>query len=423
MNSREAIAVYLAKRIRSREAQVGVIGLGFIGTTIMHGFINAGFSTVGYDRCPSAVAACRSNTLEAFEGKEWSVGTDPMILTDAEVLIVAVRTLIRPGHAPNLEPLRSVAKLLLDMKLNGRLILVESTLPGGSTRRLTREWLGLDGSSPTFVAHSPERLSAGEGWRELRALPHLVGGIDPLSTDLAAEAMGAIVERIVPVSAPEVSELSKLLENAFMTLNISFVSEITKVAQRLGVTGTEVCSAAATKPSGYLPFFPGPGIGGHCLPNDLAILRHTFHTLGEDAPILDAVAIAVNVMPSLVVNRLTNLLLGRLKGVDVLLVGVGFKPWSSDTSATPAGPLVRLLRIAGANPMFVDGGVIDFDVDGQPVEKVDALELGPRRFPVAVILAGDPGLDPEVLTATAEQVLDASGGRAPGADRIPCVSL
>ena len=267
--------------------------------------------------------------METIEGKEWLVGTDPMILTDAEVFVVAVRVLTKPGIAPNLEPLRSAAKLLLDMNLNGRLILVESTLPGGTTRRLAREWLGLDETSPTFVAHSPERLSAGESWRELRALPHLVGGIDPLSTDLAAEAMGNVVKRIIPVSAPEVSELSKLLENAFMTVNISLVSEITKLAKCLGVTGTEICSAAATKPSGYLPFFPGPGIGGHCLPNDLDILRHTFHTFGESAPILDAAAIELDAMPSLVVNRLVDLLSGKLKGADVLLVGVGFKPWTS----------------------------------------------------------------------------------------------
>jgi UDP-N-acetyl-D-glucosamine dehydrogenase len=389
----------------------------------MHGFLDAGFSVIGYDRSPLAVATCRHNTLEVFKGKKWSVGTDPVVLLDSDVIVVAVRILISRGYIPNFEPLQSVAKLLLNMSLDGRLILIASTLPGGSTRRLTREWLGLDESSLTFVAHIPERLSEGQDWQELRTLPHLVGGLDPISTDIASEVMGTIVERIVPVSAPEVSELSKLLENAFLTVNISLVSEITKVAHCLGVTGTEVCSAAATKPSGYLPFFPGPGIGGHCLKNDLLILHNTFQAMGEDAPILDAVATEVDAMPILVINRLTELLLGRLKEMDILLVGVGFKPWSSDTSATPAGPLVRLLRIAGANPIFVDGGVNYFDVDGQPVEKIDASELHHKRFPIAVILSGDPGLDPGILTSTAKQVLDASGGRAPGADQIPCDSL
>jgi UDP-N-acetyl-D-glucosamine dehydrogenase len=423
MSKREHIAAYLTKRIKSRKAQAGIIGLGYIGTTIMHGFINEGFPVVGYDRCQSAVETCRSRTMDSFGKKEWKLDKDPVVLSDAEVLVVTVRTIVQPGYDPDLEPLRSVAQMLSKMNLNGRIILVESTLPPGSTRLFAQDWLGLDETAPTFVAHSPERLSTGEDWRELRSLPHLVGGLDPLATKLATKAIGAIVDNIVPVSAPEVSELSKLLENAFMTVGISLVAEITRAAQRFSVTGTEVCAAAATKPSGYLPFFPGPGIGGYCLPNDLSILRHTFRTLEEDAPILDAAAEELVAMPGLVIRRLADLLAGKIEGANVLLVGIGFKPGASETSGTPAYQVVQLLRNAGAKPVYVDGNVDVFEVDGQPVEKMDISELGPGHYQAALILSGDQEVDPKVIAVTADQVIDASGGRAPGADRIVCTRL
>lgn len=423
MNMRKILSTSLTERIVRKEAKIGIIGLGFIGTTIMHSFIRSGFTTIGYDHELSAVSTFRAVTKAAFALKNWSVGTDSTIIREAEVFIVAVRILIEPNSPPDLTPLRNVAQLLSDFDLNGRLIILESTLPGGTTRCFAKEWLELDETAPTFVAHCPERLSVGDDWRKLRSIPHLVGGIDPEATNIASKLMGAIVDRTVPVSSPEVSELAKLLENAFVSTSISLISEISRLAHRLGVTGTEICEAASTKPSGYMPFFPGPGIGGHCLPNDLTILRHTFDMQRENASILDAVIREIEAMPARVFSRLVELFQGKLEGTKVLIVGVGFKPGSPETIATPARSLVRLLKKAGANPVYMDSNVPVFEVDDIKVEKVEFSSIGPKHFHIAVVVSGDTQVDSKGLSQVAEIVFDASGGRAPGVDSITCRRL
>jgi UDP-N-acetyl-D-glucosamine dehydrogenase len=430
MNGREVAAALLSQRIQAKQARIGIIGLGFIGTTLLHGFMRAGFATVGYDCDPSSVETCRSRTTDTLGTASLALDTRPVILHNVQVLVVAVRVGVRPDAVADLTPMQNVARLLTAMDLRGRLVLLESTLPGGTTRRLARQWLGLAEIDPTFVAHCPERLSVGDDWQDLRSIPHLVGGLDPLATRLAVELLDFVVDRVVPVGSPEVSELAKLLENAFLTTNISLVAEITRLAQRLGTTGTAVCEAAATKPNGYLPFYPGPGIGGHCLRNDLAILRHTFDQLDEDAPILKAVDQTAADMPGRVMQRLVDLLPakrpgvpGKLQGARVLLVGVGFKPGSPETFETPARPLVRGLRSAGSSPMFLDGRVAVFEVDGQIVPKVALSALDGQYFQAAIVLAGDERIDCKELQMVAGFILDASGGRAAGVDQRSCVGL
>ena len=423
MSMRDVLSASLIEKIEAKGARIGVIGLGFIGTTIMHSFIRAGFAINGYDHNISAVSTCRAVTGDTFGLEKWSVSTDSTILRGADVFVVAVRVLSEPDSPPDLTPLENVARLLSGFDLKGRLILLESTLPGGSTLRFAREWLNLDEMAPTFVAHCPERLSVGDGWRELRTIPHLVGGIDLLATSIAAKLMSTIVDQVVSVSSPEVSELAKLLENAFVATNISLVSEITRLAHCLGVTGTEVCEAAGTKPSGYMPFYPGPGIGGHCLPNDLAILRHTFELHGENSSVLDAVSKEADAMPDRVFHRLVELFPGKLEGTEVLIVGVGFKPNSPETIETPTRPLVRLLRKAGAHPVYIDSNVSVFEVDNKGVEKVEFSTLRPGRYKIAVVVAGDNQVDSKGLAQVAELVFDASGGRAAGVDGIACLRL
>jgi nucleotide sugar dehydrogenase len=217
----------------------------------------------------------------------------------------------------------------------------------------------------------------------------------------------------VPVSAPEVSELAKLLENAFLTTGISLIGEVTRLAHAAGVPAREVTEAAATKPHGYFPFHPGPGIGGHCLRNDLDLLRQHAATLSLPTPMLDGIARVAAGLPGLVVDRLERLLAedGRaLRGAAVLLVGVGFKTGSPDLTETPAEPIVRRLREAGARVAYADAQVPVFAVDGVPLRRVGAAELAGERFAAGVVLAGDRTVAVEALRGACERVLDAGGG-------------
>jgi UDP-N-acetyl-D-glucosamine dehydrogenase len=341
----------------------------------------------------------------------WSISANPESLANADIIVVAVRLPVSADGLVDREPLDSAADLLRDAGLRDRMILLASTVPCGTTRTFA-ETLG--GGGRTLVAHAPERLSAGQDRTVLRQIPHLVGGLGTQATEAGARFLGTFCDQVVPVSSPEVSELSKLLENAFISTGVALANEITRLAHSSGISATEVCQAAATKTQGYFPFYPGPGVGGHCLPNDLQILAGSARARGLESPLFEAVAAVNDAAPEIVVNRLEAILESAgsiLKRARVLLVGVGFKIGSSDTTATPAVGIVRLLRRRGASPAFVDSAVPDFAVDGQAVERVDASALKNELFDACIVMSGDRSVTGRAVESAANCVLDAGGAR------------
>ncbi len=319
------------------------------------------------------------------------------MLDGAPVTIVAVRALPRPDGSFDLEPLRSAARSVAGAGGRG-LVVLSSTVPPGTTRQFA-EWVG----SGRPVAHAPERLSVGDDWRTLKRTPHLVAGVTPAATRLAEALFEPLCERVEPVSAPEVSELSKLLENAFLSVGIGLVGDVTAAAHGLGVSAHEVCAAAATKPSGYFPFFPGAGVGGHCLPNDLAMLAGTAAAVGADPAVVVGTCRTLDRQPALAVDRLEELLREASRDLHqarVLLVGVGFKPGCSDTTASPAGPVASILRERGARVEYLDEGV-----DNWLIPRVRASSLPDEQFDAAVVLSGDGAVTDRDLLATGAVVL------------------
>ncbi len=404
----------LLERIAAREAICGVVGLGFIGSTHMDALVNAGFRVRGYDRSPSAVDRFRKWMTERNPelGSQWTADSDPAVLDGAETVVVAVRVLPREDGSIDLEPLETAAKMLRDRMREPGLILLASTMPPGTTRCFAAS-LGL--RPRVLVAHSPERLSVGHDRADLRRLPHLVAGVDAPAARAGAGFLSTICDRVVEVSSPEISELAKLLENAFLTAGIALSNEITRIAHGLGVPAQEVCEAAATKPHGYFPFFPGPGMGGHCLANDLAILRSIARRGAASSPFLDAVAETSSSGPVLVLRRLEGILRERgwtLRNFSILLVGVGFKPGTADTTGSPARELARLLWEAGADLSYFDSRVPEFAVDGAPVRRLAPASLGPGRIRAAIVISGDPAAPLDRLAACSDLVLDTRGKSA-----------
>ena len=404
----------LLRAIESKAVRCGVIGLGFIGSVLMDGLIDAGLEAHGHDRSEHAVHRFNEwiPTRHAKPARRYSASSSAKAVLDCDVVFVAVRNLIENGTLDE-EPLESAVRVLQKQTRRPRVIILESTVTPGSTRRFARE-LGAGPSDGTFVAHAPERLSAGHDSSVLRKTPHLVGGVDGGSTEVAGALLRRICDTVVPVSSPEVSELSKLLENAFLSVNIGLVNEITRLSLSLGIEAQEVCEAAATKPFGYLPFYPGPGVGGHCLPNDLWLLANTARSYGWNPELLDGAITVNDHAPCLIVDRLGQLLKekGReLRGATILLVGVGFKPGSADTTLSPALTIVRALRDRGAAPCFLDSRVPHFEVDGIPVPARTPAEITKGAFSAVTILSGDDQLKPKTLAGVAEVLLDASGRR------------
>ncbi len=403
----------IADLIHTRSAKCAVIGLGYIGTAFFKSLALAGYHLYGVDRSQAALDRFMLANSELLN-EHCSIGIHLDFLSEADVVVVAVRTPVRQDGSLDLEPLESAFNNLIQHPLPARLVLVECTVPVGTTRRMAQLIQNHSGEH-VFVAHVPERLRLEDKEWTIRNIPHLVGGIDAESTELAASFMATISDTIVPVSSPEVSELSKLLENSFLAVGISLLGEVTAIAHHHGLTATEVASAAATKPFGYFPFQTGPGIGGHCIPNDLELLRSEAHRAGLDLSLMDGVSAMIQVMPRQVVRRLAQLAAqsnSTLVDARVLVVGVGFKIGSHDTMASPAHQIIAQLRECGSEPIYVDSGVPFFSVDDLPVKRIDAAALGSDEcFDFGVILSGDSSLEAALLCAAVNCLLDTGGGR------------
>ena len=409
-------ATELEAAIGSHRARCAVIGLGYIGSALARALLDAGFEVRGYDRSDEALA--RFNTgvgVRRLRGISASTRDD--ILAGAEVVHVAVSVPCDPARAPDLDALRAAATSIRRHAAPTRLVILHSTVSPGTTRWFGAECSHDSDGAETFVAHCPERLQPGNPAWTIANTPHVVAGVDPVACRLAAQTMRHLSGELFTASAPEVTELAKLMENAFIAVGVALAGEMAELAHAVGVSGTEVAEAAASKPFAYHGFFPGPGVGGHCIPNDLAMMAELRGRLGVDAPVLTATDRSLDRLPALTVGRLRSVMIGRgreLSGASILLVGVGYKPGSSDLTNTPAREVVRLLRDLGATPLFVDSGVHEFEVDGLPVERVSVEHCGGSRFAAALVLAGDPELAPESLFQATDVVVNAGGGRAMG---------
>lgn len=388
-----------------------VIGLGFVGTCTAGLLVRAGLPVHGFDLSPLAVARAQAELArEVGRQDSWVLSTDPGVLAAATVALVAVRLERGRDGTFREDALERVAETLNAHAARCELVILESTLEPGTTRRFAERWLRLPEAE---VAHAPERLRIGDPAEAVLKVPRLVGGLTAAATERACTLFRRIGIEPVPVSAPEVSELAKLLENAFLTSSIGLIGEITRLAHGLGLSAREVTEAAATKPHGYMAFHPGPGIGGHCLGNDLDLLRSLARAQAVPTPLLDGVAETTVALPGLVVAALDRRLAGlglTARGATVLLVGVGFKIGSPDLTMTPAIPITRALRQAGATVAYLDTQVPAFAVDGLPLPRIQPDEVGGLRPTAVLILAGERRLDVETLRGASGCLLDAGGG-------------
>ena len=401
----------LKRRMETRTLHVGVIGLGFIGSTLAEALLLEGFSVKGYDIRGSAV----DQAIERLEGQSqpgsggsFQGSVHQKVLEGCEVILIAIRLALQDDQVSE-SALHRVSELVSGLERPPLLVAISSTIPPGATRRFADRL----SSCVHLVAHAPERLSVGHGVSELKAIPHLVGGVDTDSTEAAETLLRCLCDQVVPVESCEISEFAKLTENAFMSVGIGLQEEVARAAHAVGISATDVAEACATKPFGYYPFRPTAGLGGHCLPNDLQMLRSAVSKLTGQSPLLEAVSAVTRNHPESVVERLRSLIEaqgGDLEGREVLLVGVGFKPGSSDTSATPATPIARALLAYTATPLFIDAEVSSFVVDDLELERIERDDLSSRQPLISMVLAGHSGLDLAELVKSSELVLDCSGG-------------
>ena len=381
------IAAALRARLEARTATIGIIGLGYAGLPLAVGFAEAGFVVIGVDLRAdrrAAIAAGHSYVDDITDAAlaplvrsgRLRATADYAALRDADAITICVPTPLSKTKAPDPSAIiAAIAQLAPHLRL-GQLVVLESTSYPGTTTELLQpaiEEQGLTIGSDVFLAFAPERVNPGDAQFTVQNTPKLVGGVTPACRDLAAALYAPIVGGVVTVSSPIVAETAKLLENTFRAVNVALVNELALMCQKLGVDVWEVIDAAATKPFGFMPFRPGPGLGGHCIPIVPHYLAWKLKTLGYEARFI-ALADEVNsAMPahvvSLVVDALNDAAPPKaLRGARVLVLGVTYKPDVADTRESPPVEVLELLRAKGADASYHDPLIPTVEVAGAVLE-------------------------------------------------------
>ena len=406
-----ATAHALASRIRAHEATVGIIGLGYVGLPLAVEFARAGFPVVGIDvnrvrvndvnEGRSYIGDVSEETLKALvDERVLRATTEFEALRDIDAVIICVQT---PFTATKEPDLRFVVSSLHEIRRRlhpGQLVVLQSTTYPGTTDEVALPLLASSGQSigvDFFLAFSPERVDPGNTRYRTRDIPKVVGGTTPTCTRLAQLLFEQVVTRVYPVSSTRVAEMTKLLENIFRSVNIALVNELALLCERMRIDVWEAIDAAATKPFGFMPFHPGPGVGGHCIPVDPYYLSWKARAYDFNTKLI-ALATEINEqMPHHVADRVTEAVNARLKrsieGARILALGVAYKGEIADVRESPAVKVLSLLRRRGAVIAYHDPHVPRVLVDEQECASVPLTPDAMAGADCVVILTDHAGID------------------------------
>ena len=414
----------LLERIRARKARVAILGLGYVGLPLACALADAGFDVDGFDPDSDKVRDLNAGKsyIPDVPGAEVARhhGAGKLRahavfdrLAAADAIIICVPTPLRKTKDPDISYILN-ATLTIAMHLRrGQLVVLESTTYPGTTRDLLLpafERTGLKAGQDFFLAFSPERVDPGNPRFNVRNTPKVVGGLTPRCRDLAMALYSSVVEKIHPVSSPEAAEMTKLIENTFRSVNIAFANEMALICDQLGLDIWEVLDAAKTKPFGYMPFYPGPGVGGHCIPLDPMYLIWKVRGLNFEPRFL-AIADQINSqMPGFVVNKAQDVLNDRLGKAlarsTVLAVGVAYKRDATDVRESPALGVIETLKKKGAHVVYHDPFVPTMVAGGESLRSQPLTAEAVRQADLVMILTDHSGVDYGLIAREARAVFD-----------------
>lgn len=428
----------LEERLRGRAARVGVVGLGYVGLPLAVEFARAGYRVSGVEAGPERLRSLRrgvsyiedvsdADVSSHMKDGLLSVGSDAAALRRCDAVVICVQTPLRKSKEPDLGPVAAACAALARHLRRGQLVVLESTTYPGTTDEVVRPALeasGLKAGKDFFLAFSPERVDPGNPKWKISNTPKIVGGLEPRSTRLAEALYSQIVRQVVPVSSAMAAELVKLLENSFRAVNIALVNEMAQVCDLLGLDVWEVVGAAATKPFGFMPFWPGPGIGGHCIPKDPQLLAWKMKTLNYEPRFIQLASAINGAMPAYAASRVARALNrdGKaVKGSRVLVLGVAYKPGVSDYRESPALDVMHLLAEDGARIEYHDPFVPRAEAGGRSWRSRSLTDAALKSADVVAIMTAHPGVDYGRVARLARNVFDArnaTAGLPGGAERL-----
>lgn len=400
---------------------VGVVGLGYVGLPLAVAFAEAGATVTGVEIDPekiNALAAGDSYVEDVSSGRltplltngSLRVTKDYGMLKEADAVVVCLPTPLGEHRQPDLSMLITGTEAIAANLRPGALIVLESTTYPGTTREVLLPILEREAGHAGegfYLAYSPERVDPGNTRYTIQNTPRIIGGITPACVRRAAALYSWISQTIHPVSNPEVAEMAKLLENVFRSVNIALVNEVAVLCNRMGVDVWEVIEASSTKPFGFMPFYPGPGLGGHCIPVDPFYLSWRARAYGIRAEFIELAGSINTNMPYYALGRITSALNAGGETVDgsrVLILGVSYKPNVKDTRESPSLKLIELLSGSGANVIYHDPHVPYLNSLG-----LSSVELTPeevRQADCVVIATDHTVVDLQMVTASASKIFD-----------------
>jgi UDP-N-acetyl-D-glucosamine dehydrogenase len=422
----------LVERIGDRSARIGIVGLGYVGLPTAVAYADAGFTVVGIDtnaeRCAAIMAGesyiedvPSNDVARARRDDRLTAVTALTAAGDLDVVDICVHTPLGDTREPDTSAIEAVGEALVACQRPGQLIVLTSTSYPGTTEDVLRPILersGLMMGVDIFLAFAPERIDPGNKRFTLRTTPKVVGGVDDASTEVARQALLTIVDVVTPVRDATTAEMVKVLENTFRMVNIGFANEVAQMCRRLGVDVWEVIESAATKPYGFMPFYPGPGVGGHCIPVDPSYLQWKMRNLDFRTRFIDLGNEVNRGMPDYVVQRADDVLndIGRsMRGSRILLVGVAYKPNIGDVRESPAIEVADRLLSRGALVRYADPHVASLSVrSGSNLQAVELTAAELEASDLVVITTAHDAIDWALIRERAPLVLDTRGVRGDG---------
>lgn len=409
--------------IDRREFRVGVVGLGYVGLPLAVEFAKAGFHVTGFDVDQKKVDLLNDGKSYIPDVSQDTLGelvkdglldatTDFSRIKEMDGIIICVPTPLSKTKDPDMRYIQSATHSIAGNLREGHVISLESTTYPGTTDEFVKPILessGLKVGRDFFLAFSPERIDPGNKKYQVKNTPKVVGGVEPNSTEIVSYLYSKVIDKVVPVSSAKAAEMTKLLENTFRSVNIALVNEFAIMCQILGIDVWEVIEAASTKPFGFMPFYPGPGIGGHCIPIDPHYLSWKLKTLNYNARFIELASEINTNMPRYVVQRVADALNEfekSVKGSQILVLGVAYKKDIDDTRESPALDVIELLENKGADVKYNDPYVPELFLNGKTRNSVELTEKLLQDVDCVVITTDHSDYDYNWIVKNSKLVVD-----------------
>jgi len=423
------------RKIEAKTAIIGIVGLGYVGLPLVKAIRDGGFPVIGFDVDQRKIDALKSGNRYILHlgddfftnlkaDKQFTPTANPADLAKADLVILCVPTPLGRHHEPDLTFVLESTKTVAQTLRKGQLVVLESTTYPGTTRDEMQPILdarGLKCGDEYFLAYSPEREDPGSIGRSAQHIPKLVGGVDPVATDLAMAFYTQVVKEAHRVSSAEVAESAKLLENIYRAVNIALVNEMKILLTDMNIDVWEVIAAASTKPFGFQPFYPGPGLGGHCIPIDPFYLTWKAREVGRTTRFIELAGEINTAMPHYVIERTQHALNEHsksLKGANVLALGIAYKKNIDDPRESPSAEIIELLRDRGAEVSYHDPHLPVFPSMRKHRIDLKSVALTPATLAAAdcvLILTDHDAVDYSVIAQHAKLVVDTRNAMA----RVP----